>query len=94
MPFRFIRYDLTAPWEELRDLFFPNQINAVLHLALHFNPIHDETPHPRIDVDGLRNSLRAAKAPGLKRILMRAARPLMSVRPTSPSRPFRTRIHP
>lgn len=66
---RFLRFDLTAPWGELRDLFQSHAINTAMHLAWQFNPIHDLTRHRRVDIEGSQNFLRAAAASGLKRLI-------------------------
>jgi len=68
-PALFLRYDMTAPWGELRDYFRSRDINAALHLAWQFNPIHDAKRHRRVDVEGSANFFRAAEAAGLKRIV-------------------------
>ena len=51
-PALFLRYDLTAPWEELRDHFRSRGTNAALHLAWQFNPIHDAKRQRKVDVEG------------------------------------------
>ena len=58
----FLRFDLTSPWEGLADLFRKHSINAGLHLAWQFNPIHDTRRHRQVDVEGSRNFFRAAEA--------------------------------
>ncbi len=85
-PSRFLRFDLTAPWEELSDCFRSNQVNAGLHLAWQFNPIHDEKRHRQIDVQGSENFLRAAEAAGLRRIVY-AGSTTAYVDPTNPPEP-------
>lgn len=64
-----VRFDLTSPWQELAELFRSRSVNAGLHLAWQFNPIHDETRHRRVDVEGSANFFRAAQASGLKRVV-------------------------
>ena len=68
-PALFLRYDLTAPWEELRDHFRSRGTNAALHLAWQFNPIHDAKRQRKVDVEGSRNFFRAAAAAGVKRVV-------------------------
>ena len=68
-PGLFLRYDLTAPWGELRDYFRSRDINTALHLAWQFNPIHDEKRHRQVDVEGSTNFFRAAEAAGVKRVV-------------------------
>jgi UDP-glucose 4-epimerase len=82
----FLRFDLTAPWEELAELFLSRQINSGLHLAWQFNPIHDVERHRQIDVEGSRNFFRAAEAAGLKRIVY-AGSTTAYVNPRNPSEP-------
>ena len=65
----FLRFDLTAPWEQLRDLFRQHGINAGMHLAWQFNPIHDYQRHRQVDVGGSENFFRAAVEAGLKRVI-------------------------
>ncbi len=50
-------------------LFRAHAINAGMHLAWQFNPIHDEKRHRQVDVGGSQNFFRAAEAAGLKRIV-------------------------
>lgn len=85
-PAKFLRFDLTAPWEELRDLFRSHEINAGLHLAWQFNPIHDLKRHRRVDVEGSGNFLRAAEAVGLKKIVY-AGSTTAYVNPSNPAEP-------
>ncbi len=85
-PSKFLQHDLTAPWEELRDLFLSHKINTGLHLAWQFNPIHDETRHRKVDVEGSENFLRAAEAAGLKRIVY-AGSTTAYVNPANPAEP-------
>jgi UDP-glucose 4-epimerase len=66
---RFLRFDLTAPWGELRDLFQSHRINVAMHLAWQFNPIHDLQRHRQVDIEGSQNFFRAAAAAGLKRVI-------------------------
>jgi UDP-glucose 4-epimerase len=82
----FIRFDLTAPWEELADLFRTHNINTGLHLAWQFNPIHDVMRHRQVDVEGSRNFFRAAEAAGIKRIVY-AGSTTAYVNPRNPSNP-------
>lgn len=65
----FKRFDLTAPWEQLAELFRSHAINTGLHLAWQFNPIHDTKRHRQVDVEGSNNFFRAAEAAGLRRIV-------------------------
>ena len=65
----FLRFDLTAPWSDLRDLFQSHAINTAMHLAWQFNPIHNHRRHRQVDIEGSRNLLRAAGAAGLKRVI-------------------------
>ncbi len=68
-PALFLRYDITAPWGELRDYFHSRDINTALHLAWQFNPIHDAKRHRQVDVEGSSNFFRAAGAARLKRVV-------------------------
>jgi len=68
-PTSFLRFDLTAPWEDLRDVFRTHKINTALHLAWQFNPTHDLARHRRVDVDGSQNFFRAAEAAALRRVV-------------------------
>lgn len=68
-PSAFIQFDLTSPWELLRDQFASNSINTAMHLAWQFNPIHDARRHREVDVKGSENFFRAAAAAGVKRIV-------------------------
>lgn len=68
-PALFLRFDLTASWEELRDFFRSRGINTGLHLAWQFNPIHDGKRERQIDVEGSRNFFLAADAAGLTRAI-------------------------
>ncbi len=65
----FLQFDLTAPPEVLADLFKSRNVNAGLHLAWQFNPIHDTNRHRQVDVGGSENFFRAAAAAGLKRVV-------------------------
>lgn len=65
----FLRFDLTAPWELLAEFWTKRRINAGLHLAWQFDPLHDRRRQRDIDVQGSLNFLRAAVASGLKRIV-------------------------
>lgn len=85
-PALFLRYDMTMPWGELRDYFRSRDINAALHLAWQFAPIHDARRHRQIDVEGSRNFFRAAEAAGLKRIVY-AGSTTAYVNPSNPSQP-------
>ena len=68
-PAEFLRFDLTAPWELLAEFWTKRRINAGLHLAWQFNPLHDRRRQREIDVQGSLNFLRAAAAAGLKRVV-------------------------
>lgn len=68
-PSEFLQFDLTSPWEKLRDLFQSRAINAGLHLAWQFNPIHDVRRHREVDIGGSENFFRAAEASGHRRIV-------------------------
>jgi UDP-glucose 4-epimerase len=65
----FLHYDITKPWNELRDHLVMHKINTGLHLAWQFNPIHNVQYHRRVDVEGSKNFFRAAEAAGLRRIV-------------------------
>jgi UDP-glucose 4-epimerase len=82
----FLRFDLTAPWEKLAELFRSNKINTGLHLAWQFNPIHDVKRHRQVDVEGSRNFFRAAEAAGVKRIVY-AGSTTAYVNPRNPREP-------
>jgi UDP-glucose 4-epimerase len=68
-PALFLRYDITAPWGELRDYLRLRDINTALHLAWQFNPIHDAIRHRQVDVEGSTNFFRAAAEAGVKRVV-------------------------
>jgi UDP-glucose 4-epimerase len=65
----FVQFDMTIPWQMLAELLQRRQINASLHLAWQFNPIHDLERHREVDVQGSVNFFRAAAAAGLKRVV-------------------------
>ncbi len=83
---RFLRFDLTAPWGELKDLFQSHRINVAMHLAWQFNPIHDVRRHRQIDIEGSRNFFRAAAAAGLKRLIYTSSTTAY-VNPGNPEQP-------
>ncbi len=85
-PAEFLQFDLTAPWEELAKLFRTHSINAGLHFAWQFNPIHDRARHRRVDVEGSRNFFLAAEAAGLRRIVYPSSTTTY-VSPSNPSAP-------
>lgn len=85
-PYSFLQFDLTAPWEKLRDCFRSNQINTALHLAWQFNPTHDLQRHRQVDVEGSRNFFRAAEAAAVKRVI-HASSATAYVNPANPSSP-------
>jgi UDP-glucose 4-epimerase len=60
---------MTTPWQTLVELLQRRRINAGLHLAWQFNPIHDLKRHREVDVQGSGNFFRAAAAAGLKRVV-------------------------
>lgn len=68
-PAEFLRYDMTAPWELLAEFWTRRQIDAGLHLAWQFNPLHDRQRQRDVDIQGTLNFLRAAAAAGLKRLV-------------------------
>ena len=68
-PAEFLRFDLTAPWELLAEFWTKRRINAAVHLAWQFNPLHDRRRHREIDIQGSLNFLRAATAAGMKRVV-------------------------
>jgi UDP-glucose 4-epimerase len=68
-PAEFLRFDMTAPWELLAEFWTKRRINAGLHLAWQFNPLHDRRRQREVDVQGSLNFLRAAAAAGLKRVV-------------------------
>jgi len=82
----FKRFDLTAPWEQLAELFRAHAINTGLHLAWQFNPIHDLDRHRQVDVEGSSNFFRAAEAAGLRRIVY-AGSTTAYVNPKNPAEP-------
>lgn len=82
----FIRFDITSPWEGLAEVFRSHSINAGLHLAWQFNPIHDLERHRQIDVEGSRNFFKAAEAAGLRRVVY-AGSTTAYVNPKNPSEP-------
>jgi UDP-glucose 4-epimerase len=83
---RFMRFDLTAPWSELGDLFLSHAINAGMHLAWQFNPIHDPRRHRQVDIEGSQNFLRAVAVAGLKRVIYTSSTTAY-VNPRNPERP-------
>lgn len=85
-PSLYLRYDITAPWGDLRDYFTSRAINAALHLAWQFAPIHDVRRHRQIDVEGSQNFFRAAAAAGLKRVVY-AGSTTAYANPSNPSAP-------
>lgn len=85
-PYSFLQFDLTAPWEKLRDCFLSNQINTALHLAWQFNPTHDLQRHRQVDVEGSRNFFRAVEAAAVKRVI-HASSATAYVNPGNPSNP-------
>lgn len=85
-PAEFLQFDLTSPWEELRDVLYSHQINTALHLAWQFNPIHDEERHRKVDIEGSTNFFRAAEGAGVKRVI-HASSATAYVNPKNPSEP-------
>lgn len=85
-PALFLRFDLTAPWGDLRDHFCSHEINTALHLAWQFNPIHDVRRHRQVDVEGSQNFFRAAEAAALKRVIYTSSTTAY-VDPANPSEP-------
>jgi UDP-glucose 4-epimerase len=82
----FLQFDLTLPWEFLLDFLVKRRINAGLHLAWQFNPIHNPRRHRQIDVQGTLNFFRAAEAAKLKRIVY-AGSTTAYANPGNPSEP-------
>jgi len=82
----FLRFDLTAPWEDLAAHLRSHSINTGRHLAWQFNPIHNTRRHRQVDVEGSRNFFRAAEAAGLKRVVY-AGSTTAYVNPRNPSAP-------
>jgi nucleoside-diphosphate-sugar epimerase len=82
----FVQFDITTPWETLAELLQRRRINAGLHLAWQFNPIHDRKRHREVDVQGTVNFFRAAEAAGLKRIVYSGSTTAY-VNPANPSAP-------
>ncbi len=85
-PGLFLRYDLASPWGELRDFLRSRGINAGLHLAWQFNPIHDAKRQRQVDVEGSSNFFCAAEAAGLKRIVYTSSTTAY-VGPSNPAQP-------
>ncbi len=85
-PALFLHFDLTAPWEELRDHFRSRDINTALHLAWQFNPIHDVRRHRQVDVKGSQNFFQAAEAAALRRVIYTSSTTAY-VNPANPSEP-------
>lgn len=81
-----LRFDLTAPWEELRDHFRVHDIRAALHLAWQFNPIHDVRRHRQVDVAGSQNFFRAAEAAALRSVIYTSSTTAY-VNPANPAEP-------
>jgi UDP-glucose 4-epimerase len=65
----FLRFDMTAPWELLTEFWTKRGINAGVHLAWQFDPLHDARRQRDVDVQGSLNFFRAAAAAGLKRVV-------------------------
>jgi UDP-glucose 4-epimerase len=65
----FLRFDVTAPWELLAEFWTRRRINAGVHLAWQFDPLHDRRRQREIDIQGSLNFLRAAAEAGLKRVV-------------------------
>jgi UDP-glucose 4-epimerase len=65
----FLRFDMTAPWELLAEFWTKRGINAGMHLAWQFDPLHDRRRERDVDVQGSLNFFRAAAAAGLKRVV-------------------------
>jgi UDP-glucose 4-epimerase len=65
----FLRFDMTAPWELLTEFWTKRGINAAVHLAWQFDPLHDARRQRDVDVQGSLNFFRAAAAAGLKRVV-------------------------
>ncbi len=82
----FFKFDLTLPWEILLEFLIKRKINAGLHLAWQFNPIHDRRRHREVDVQGSLNFFRAAEAAGLKRIVYTSSTTAY-VNPANPGEP-------
>jgi len=85
-PAVFLQFDLTAPWDKLRDCFGSHQINTALHLAWQFNPTHNFRRHRQVDVEGSQNFFRAAAAASVKRVI-HASSATAYVNPANPSKP-------
>lgn len=85
-PAEFLRFDLTAPWEDLAEVFQKHSINTGLHLAWQFNPIHDPKRHRQVDVVGSQNFFRAAEAAGLNRVIYTSSATAY-VNPANPAEP-------
>ena len=83
----FVQFDLTSPWEHLRDHFTAKRIDTGLHLAWQFNPIHDVKRHREVDVKGSEHFFRAAAAAGLKRVVY-AGSTTAFVNPQNSERPL------
>jgi UDP-glucose 4-epimerase len=64
-----LRFDMTAPWELLAEFWTRRGINAGVHLAWQFDPLHDARRQRDVDVQGSLNFFRAAAAAGLKRVV-------------------------
>ncbi len=82
----FLRFDLTAPFEELRNHFCSHDINTALHLAWQFNPIHDVRRHRQVDVEGSQNFFGAVEAAALRRVIYTSSTTAY-VNPANPSEP-------
>lgn len=82
----FFKFDLTLPWEILLEFLMKRKINAGLHLAWQFNPIHDRRRHREVDVQGSLNFFRAAEAAGLRRLVYTSSTTAY-VSPGNPSEP-------
>src|SRR5579872_4673011 len=68
-PAEFLRFDMTAPWELLSEFWTKRRINAGVHLAWQFDPLHDRRRQRETDVQGSLNFLRAAAAANLSRVV-------------------------
>ncbi len=65
----FLRFDLTAPAELLTEFWTRRRINAGVHLAWQFDPLHNQRRQREVDIQGSLNFLRAAAAADLKRVV-------------------------
>jgi UDP-glucose 4-epimerase len=66
---QFLEFDVATKAENLAALLLTWRVNAAVHLAWQFNPIHDRARHREVDVEGSRSFFSAVEAAKLKRVV-------------------------